>query len=265
MAGPIVDIAILAALPIEIDPLLCHLQDTRSLQASGFQVRLGKLSGKNVAVVTTGPGMRRAALATQAVLQTHKPRIVLSAGFAGGLHPGLVKYALFTSSLVITAKGEEIPLAKFPSSLVAAPKDLSTAASLANPQTSVHESALLLMERLLTAHHVVGSLRQKESLRAEHRADAIDMETFAVAEVCQQFGTPCFSLRVVSDACNEELPPELSALLEQHTLPGQFGAIAATLWRKPSRLKELLQLRTTAMNAAKILAKPLRHCVESLS
>jgi adenosylhomocysteine nucleosidase len=49
----------------------------------------------------------------------------------------------------------------------------------------------------------VESTARSRELRAEHKADAVEMEGAAVAQVCFQWQVPCLVIRSVSDLANE--------------------------------------------------------------
>ena len=73
------------ALSIESGCLEDLLQRATATRGHGFRVRCGELDGRQVAIVQSGPGRERAAQATHALIDGHRPGVVISAGFAGAL------------------------------------------------------------------------------------------------------------------------------------------------------------------------------------
>ena len=80
---------------------------------------------------------------------------------------------------------------------------------------------------LLTADHVVRSPAERRSLLERYAALAVDMETFAVAEVCRQRQVPFASVRVINDVADETLPRDVEHLLRQKTGAARLGAARA--------------------------------------
>ena len=79
------DIGIVCALPIEIAAFLDRCQHVKKYTGGDFQFRGGFYDGIRIAVVESGMGFARARRATQALIDGHAPRWLLSCGFAGAL------------------------------------------------------------------------------------------------------------------------------------------------------------------------------------
>ncbi len=80
-------------------------------------------------------------------------------------------------------------------------------------QAAVASTPNLHVGRLLTIDHVARTAEEKRTLGAQHDALACDMETFAMAEACRQAKTRFLSVRVITDAVDDELAPEVDRLL----------------------------------------------------
>ncbi len=116
----------------------------------------------------------------------------------------------------------------------------------------------------MTADRVIRLPDEKQALGQQHDAMAVDMETFAVAEVCQRREVRFLAVRVINDTVDEELPVDVEHLLEQKTMPGKLGAATGAIWRRPSSLKDMYQLRENALVASERLAKFLDGMVKQL-
>ena len=108
---------------------------------------------------------------------------------------------------------------------------------------------------LLTTDRVVRLPREKQSLFQRYGAMAVDMETFAVAEVCLRRNVPFSSVRVINDTADEALPHDVEHLLAQKTGAAQLGAALGAIWRRPASAKDMYQLRENALVASGRLAK----------
>src|SRR4029453_4758634 len=87
-------------------------------------------------------------------------------------------------------------------------------------------------------------------LAEENEAIAADMETFAVAQKCRELGVPFLGVRIISDAVDDELPPEIENLLAQKSLAGKIGAAAGAVLKRFSAAKDLWKLREDALKAS---------------
>jgi adenosylhomocysteine nucleosidase len=118
--------------------------------------------------------------------------------------------------------------------------------------------------RLLTVDSIIRKPEERRRLAAAHGAIACDMETFGVAEACAERGTRLVSVRIISDAVDDELPPEIEHLLGQKSLASQVGAAAGAVLKRFSAAKDLWQLREDALKASDRLAKFLATVVQQL-
>lgn len=109
--------------------------------------------------------------------------------------------------------------------------------------------------RIFTVDHLASDPAEKRRLGEEHDADAVDMESAGVAEVCAERGVPFFAVRAVSDTVDTALSPALVKLLAG----GRVSPLkaAAALVRQPSLLGEFRRLARDTKHAARKLAEAL--------
>jgi adenosylhomocysteine nucleosidase len=238
-----VDVGIVAALPMEVAPLRLRLKDVRKYGAKGQTVVEGHLGGKLVALVETGMGRARAQRGAQRLIDGHRPRWIVSAGFAGSLNPEIARNAVLFPVEVTNVEGRSFPTEWPP--------------GVPLPAKAERRG------RLLTTDEVVLKAEGKARLRAEHGADLVDMETSAVAALCLERGTHFLALRVVSDDASTDLPPEILAIMGDSG-SYRLGAALGAIWRRPSSLKEMLALREQATQAADRLAKAMLELLPGL-
>ena len=210
-----------------------------AVKASGFTVRRGEFRGRNVVIALSGAGRQKAAHAADAVIAAHRPRLVVSAGFGGGLNAELRHNDIVVGSSVKLADGTELML--------------SAEVPFSWPR--------LFTGRLLTVDQVVRLPSEKRSLGTAHGAWSVDMETYAVAEVCQRLAVPCLAVRVVIDAVDDELPPHLERLMEQKTKAAQVGAALGAFLNRPSVAIDLYKLKEKGILASARLAKFLAELI----
>ena len=234
------------ALKIEAAALVDRLERVITTKGHGFSVCQGGFAGRNVAAVVSGPGRKAAAKATEALITGHRPHWILSTGFAGALDPRLRRHHILMVDHLVDTSGGQLGL------------DLKVdSASLADlPQVHVG--------RLLTADSVIRLPEEKKSLGRQYNALAVDMESFAVAEVCRRHQVRFLAVRVINDAADDELPPDVKHLLAQKTGVARLGAAVGSIWRRPSSFGDMLKLKKNAQQASDRLAKFLREMIEQL-
>lgn len=240
------DVAVLFALPIESAGLSDRLSDARTVRLGDSLEHTGLLAGKSVVVANTGVGQKAAAKIAADVIGFHQPRWVISAGFAGGLHDDVRPGHLLLVDKVLRAGGESLAIG-----LQCDPQWLATA-------RGVHAG------KLLTVDEIVRTEADKRRIGEEHSAIACDMETFAITEVCRQKQTPLIAVRIITDAVDDTLPPEIDRLMRQKTMAGKLGAAAGAIFSRPTAAKDLWDLRGTALKSSDRLAKFLIGVIEQL-
>jgi adenosylhomocysteine nucleosidase len=240
------DVALIFALSVESGGIVDRLQN---ITRRRFRTRVeydGFLDGRRVLAVDAGVGSDAAAHATQRVIKKHQPVWVVSTGFAGALQPDLRRGHVIMANHIVDESGQEFEVGlKMDPEVMARTRGLHVG-------------------RLLTVDRLVRTTDEKRRLGELRAALACDMETAAVAAECQQSRTRFLSVRVISDAVNDELPSEIEALLQQHTMAGKLGAAAGALFRRPSSVKDMWRMHEEATKASDRLAKFLEGVLPQL-
>jgi adenosylhomocysteine nucleosidase len=118
--------------------------------------------------------------------------------------------------------------------------------------------------RLLTVDSLLREPAERRLLAEKHGAIAVDMESFAVAEACRASGVAFMAVRIISDAVDDELPPEIEHLLAQKSFAGKLGAATGAILKRFSAAKDLWKLREDALKASDRLAKFLGGIMDQL-
>ena len=227
------DVGVVAATPIEVGPLLARLANVRKYAGPKFTVVEGECAGKLVALVLTGMGRARAQRGAEILMDGHSPRWIISAGFGGALDPSLKRNDIVLPGEVVNLEGRRFAI------------------DLAVPPEA--EARGIRTGRLLTVDEFVRKAAEKAELRRKFNADVVDMETSALAALCGDRGVRFLAVRVISDEAGVDLPPEILAIVG----PSgglRLGATLGALWKRPSSVKDLLDLRQHAVEAADRLA-----------
>ncbi len=243
---PAAEVVFVFASAVEANGLVDTLTEAVRTQCPGFVEHAGYLAGRRVAVLETGIGDRAARHATGAAIAMHQPQWIVSTGFAGALSSTLRRGHIVMADRIVQATGQSFDL------------------GMRMDQASVDASPSLHVGTLLTVDRLIRTRREKERLAAEFEAIACDMETGAVAEVCQETKTRLISVRLVSDALDDELPREMERLLEQKTIASKLGAVAGAIAKRPSSVKDMWKLQEQALVATDRLARFLNSLMGQL-
>lgn len=176
----------------------------------------------DVSILVTGIGRANSERALRNFLQTASPNRVFTCGFAGGLDPKLQ-----TGNVVFST---------IDSSLTEALKNAT-----ARPAT------------FACVDHIATTAFEKQMLRANTQADAVEMESDMIQTLCAERGIPCATVRVISDSAHEDLPLDFNQLSN----PDQslnFGKLALAIAKSPGKIPALLRLQKQTSFAAKRLA-----------
>jgi adenosylhomocysteine nucleosidase len=231
------DAAVVFAIALEADAFAARVDEVRTYVSGGLELHAGRLQSRDVAWCVAGVGEKPAGLAARLLVLGHRPRRLISAGFAGGLDPAIPRGAVVRANRVMSERtGEILPLAA-----------AGAAAS----------------GMILTTGGVVESAAAKRALHAETGAAIVDMETHAVAAVARDEGLPCVSVRVVSDDAGSDLPREVAALARPQSAFRRFGAAIGAIGRRPAAALDLWALYEHAVVDGKTLAAALAETITS--
>ncbi|MGC8640307.1 MAG: nucleoside phosphorylase [Isosphaeraceae bacterium] len=239
--GP-ADFGVVMAMPIEAGYLSDALRNVRRYAARTHSVIEGELAGKLIVLVVSGPGKAAARRGAEVLLVGHRPRWLISAGFAGGLDPALRRNDLVLADEIIDQDGTR------------------TEIDVELPQIpGVQRTG----GRLLTADRMITRIAEKAELHCQHGADLVDMETSALAALARERSLRFLSVRVINDDAHAELPAEVARLLT-HTGSYRLGVALRSIWHRPSALKDFLSLHARALEAAARLSSCVERLVETL-
>lgn len=180
----------------------------------------------SLTVQVTGMGATNARRVAEAILAESAWRWVITAGLAGGLDP-----ALKVGDLVLEAD-EDFPQAEV------------------ILQGGARRGRFHLVSRVAT------TAAAKAELRRTTEADAVDMESAVIRELCRARGIPSATLRVISDAANENLPLDFSELVDADQQL-QFRRLVGRLVRAPGKIPSLVSLGRTVNRCSGRLAEAI--------
>lgn len=182
----------------------------------------------HVAVIVSGMGKANAAKALRKYLSNHTPQIVLTCGFAGGLNPALEHCALVYDT------DPQFPLLD----------KLN--------RTSASAGTFHCADKILV------TTSEKQNCFTQTRADAVEMESDVMRNICREHGIPSATFRVISDTATENIPLDFNQLVDADQKM-QWGKLAFTLLRSPGKIPELMRFQKRVQAAAKNLGAALEQ------
>jgi len=188
--------------------------------------------GPGIRRFITGMGRDNAERNVLDALEQIKPRLVLTCGYAGGLNPKLK-----SAEVIFNAE----------------------------PGTDLHsriEQVGATPVNFFCARRVAITMEEKLRLWRGTGLDAVEMESETTRELCRERDIPSATIRVISDAADEDLPLDFNTLMS----PAQkihYGKLSWALVRSPWKLAELLAFQQKTIDAAQALGAFLNKLVAS--
>ena len=220
-------IIIEGAIECEVRELIAALEDRTERDCYGFPLVSGTLDGWPVAVVRTRIGMLNASMLTTLLIRELSPLCVISQGTAG--------------SHCVSAEVGSILIAEELTNMNAflmAPEDCreltelsggewrdgevfrSDGRLMAIAEATPYPHGRLMHGRLGSADFWMHGTANILRLRARYPTVCEDMESFAVAAVCERLGVPSLTLRAVSNSelTGEDFDPQVGVHCQQFVI-----------------------------------------------
>lgn len=189
----------------------------------------------SVEVLVTGMGRRNAGQKFSESLVRHRPQFAVTAGFAGGLNPNLKPGEVLYDGDIVAPN------------LKTTLQDMGARAGI-----------------FLCADRVAVTAAEKKLLFETTQADAIEMESAAIRELCRAEQIPAATMRVILDPAGEDLPLDFNQLMtsDMRIDPLKLGLQLA---RSPLVIPKLLRFQKQARAAAESLGRVLQTTVQHLA
>jgi adenosylhomocysteine nucleosidase len=191
-------------------------------------------AARGVRILHTGIGGEAAAKALRMALEDDRPSAVISSGFAGGLDPAL-------------QVGDVI-----------ADVAVSSRELLRELPTEIRRG------RICTASAAVDSPENKARLYQKVGAQAVDMETEAVAAECARAGIPLLVVRAISDAAEDPIPLPLEVAWDVAAQRPRPVRLCGYLAQHPARIGAFVRFLRQTNLAAKNLGETLARIVDRM-
>ena len=172
----------------------------------------GRIGNEEIRIEHLGVGPLAATASIRRVLAKDRPRLLICAGFAGGLDP-----RVRAGDLVVA-------------------DNFSTPGLRARAQAVAGEKPRRFFGSLVSCEDPVETVKAKSALALETGALAVDMETAAVADACRDAGVPLLAVRAISDAAATPLPVPFAHWFDLPKQRPRPWGLVKYLARHPSRI-----------------------------
>jgi adenosylhomocysteine nucleosidase len=215
-------VALVAAMPVELAPLLGKLQPRRVNGVVLFDL-------ERVVVAVGGIGESCARRAAETAIDDAQPTLLLSAGIAGAISPAL-------------RVGEVGRIREV----------VDVATGLRYPTNGG--------EWVLATSQDVNDSAEKRELLAKYGAQVVDMEAAAVAQVAKERGLEFAAVKSVSDEAGFKMPPLMRFIDEDGRFNnGRFLLYVAV---RPKWWPTLARIRINTAIASANLCRAVEHLIE---
>jgi adenosylhomocysteine/aminodeoxyfutalosine nucleosidase len=199
-------IAIMGAMPEEIEPLLKRVENIKEIEYANNHYYEATYQGKRLVIAYSKIGKVFSSLTASTLIEKFGCNKLLFSGVAGAINPELkigdliIAKELCQHDLDITAFGH--PHGYVPEGALF----VKTDESLREIAKEVAEKRNLKVAEgiIATGDQFVASSDRKSFISSTFGADALEMEGASVAVVCDALNVPFFVLRAISDSANDE-------------------------------------------------------------
>ncbi|MGA1617381.1 MAG: hypothetical protein ACO37F_02575 [Pirellulales bacterium] len=242
-------LGIIFALPIEAHSFERTVSEVISYRANSLGISRGLLADRPIAWAVSGCGEVAAARAAQLIIDGHHPVRIVTAGFAGGLDPGLTRGQLVLPSQLLDGSDRQRP---------PLPIDRELAEPLWDASSPGNTT-------LLTVTRVITDVATKKALHHSTGAGLVDMESYAVGAVAAAANVGVLACRVISDTADEALPEEVAKLSQPQSTMRRLGAALGALGRRPAAAVDFWRLWEQSLTHSQVLAAGLTDIISAMT
>ena len=199
-------IAIMGAMPEEIEPLLERVENINRVEYANNSYYEATYKGKELVIAYSKIGKVFSSLTASTLLEKFECSTLLFSGVAGAINPELnigdliIAEKLCQHDLDISIFGHAYGFVPEGAVFVHSDEKLRDIA-----KEVASKNGLKVVEgTIATGDQFVASNERKEFIETNFQADALEMEGASVAVVCDALDVPFFVLRAISDTANDD-------------------------------------------------------------
>lgn len=235
-------IGIITAMPEETRAILKKARIEKSVLGKRSCLR-GRIGQHEILAIEAGMGMLNAGSAA-AALATEGVELLISAGFGGGVLPGLLVGDVVLAQQVLHWTGSRFDPVE--------------------PIFYRGEIALAMGRGcFITSDGILNKQDLARLLPSDVERPVVEMESAAVARVATEQGLPFLGIRAVSDPWDEELGFSINDFCDQQMRIRPLKVLATTL-RHPAIIPQLIRLARNSRKAASSLGIAMEQLLADL-
>jgi adenosylhomocysteine nucleosidase len=225
-------IAIITAMPQESRAILKRAERIEKTPINGHRCCHCRIAGHDITLVEAGMGMLNAGWAAS-ILAAELPDLLISAGFGGGVLPGLKVGDVVLAERVLhcTGNGFEQVAVNF------------------HGQSGGNNPGLPLRGEFITSDGILNKHQLMVILPRDIHRPVVEMESAAVARVAAEHGIPFMGVRAISDPWDEELGFSIDEFCDDNKKIRPLKVLA-TILRRPRIIFQLIRLAWNSRVAA---------------
>lgn len=240
-ATPTAPIALIAALPEEVKPLLARTGFSRKEQLAGFPLYRSRFGGQDLFLLQSGMGPKNAAAAARTLLNSFTPKLIINFGLGGAVAAGPRVADLVLATRLLVSEGGEFREQSGPT------------LPLAEEFMAATGNGSCLRATFITAAETMPKAALRKALPAGTQTPVLEMETAAIARVAGEQGVPLLAVRAISDDCDEELGFTVAEFCDAD-LRIRPLKVLFTILKRPGIVPQLIRLARNSRQAAEALA-----------
>ncbi len=204
-----IKIGIIGALDYEVQIITEALENKSSSVIGGRTFVSGTYGGNDVVTVVCGIGKVNAAFTTQAMIDAFHPDVIINSGVSGGLSKNLKICDIVVANKLCQHDFDATP-AGYSKGLIPG-LDSAFFTPDADIAKRIYELALknvsgskVIMGTIATGDQLIASSEVKEDIIGNFAADTVEMESAAIAQICELNDVKYGIIRTVSDNADED-------------------------------------------------------------
>ena len=238
-------LVIAAATSEELCETLKIMAITRRESHTGMHFFFGHINGRDIVLVQTGAGPKRAGAAANKILKTHAPDAVIAVGAAGAADPSLCVGDIVIAKTIIHHAGGNFPADETRSEKIAG--QLRAA------------GMPVFRGDCFTAGTFIHTARQKQLIYQTTGARVIDMESASLSKRLHPAGVAFVTIRIISDTAREDVF-NVESFYGCKKKAGGFGACAYFM-QNPKEILRAASLRKNVRLAGERIAAVLEKVI----
>lgn len=202
-------IGIIGAMEMEVSELKKKMDVIVAKNIVGTEFYMGKMAGKNVALVKCGIGKVNAAVCTQALIDLYAVDYIINTGVAGAISKELDIGDVVISSDLVQHDFDTSPVGDVIGVIPGigvdtfkADEELIKIAKESGDEV-LKDKHKTFVGRIATGDQFISAMEQKQKIQSVFKAMCAEMEGCAIAQTCYLNKLPFVIVRAISDKCDE--------------------------------------------------------------